>query len=120
MFKALPIIAVVTRETRLEGLKARWATASAAAFRLQQAVDHEVELRRARRAKQGITLDDDESADMLCAVEALADESEYEDEDSIYQKRVRNLMSELDFGFPVKKIDRTFLPNFDFGRCVMV
>ena len=29
-------------------------------------------------------------------------------------------MSELDFGYPVKKIDRTFLPNFDFGRCVLV
>ena len=46
MRQSLPIIAVVTRETRLEGLKARWATASAAAFRLQQAVDHEVEVRR--------------------------------------------------------------------------
>lgn len=30
-----PIIAVVTRETRLAGLKARWATARQAAFRLQ-------------------------------------------------------------------------------------
>src|SRR6185436_822502 len=27
---------------------------------------------------------------------------------------------ELDFGHPVKQIDRTFLPNFDFGRCMLV
>ncbi len=24
-------------------------------------------------------------------------------------------MSEIDFGFPLKTVDRTFLPNFDFG-----
>jgi NAD kinase len=120
MLNSLPIIAVVTRETRLEGLKARWATASAAAFRLQQAVGHEVELRRARRAKKGVKLAAAEEAMEFAEVEALADENEYETEDAIYQRTVRQLMSELELGFPVKKIDRTFLPNFDFGRCMLV
>jgi hypothetical protein len=116
----LPIIAVVTRETRLEGLKARWATASAAAFRLQQAVGQEIEVRRQRRAKAGYA--GDESADsMLMEVAGeFADEEEYESEDRNYQHAVRQLMGELDLGYPVKKIDRTFLPNFDFGRCVLV
>ncbi len=40
-----PMIAVVTRETRLAGLKARWATAKQAAFRLQRAAAQEVEFR---------------------------------------------------------------------------
>lgn len=120
MLKSLPIIAVVTRETRLEGLKARWVTAGAAAFRMQQAVGHEVELRRARRVKQGVKIGRAEEAMMLAEVEALADESEYESEDAVYQRTVRQLMSELELGFPVKKIDRSFLANFDFGRCVLV
>jgi NAD kinase len=121
MRPSLPIIALVTRETRLEGLKARWATASAAAFRLQQAVDHEVEVRRKRRAMRGHS-EEDESADSLLmeVAGAFADEKEYESEDSNYQRAVGQLMQELDLGYPVKKIDRTFLPNFDFGRCVLV
>jgi NAD kinase len=115
----LPIIAVVTRETRLEGLKARWATTRAAAFRLQQAVGHEVELRRKRIAKQGKTLSNEDEQAVLAA-SALADESEYESENETYQRAVRRLMDELDLGYPLKRIDRTFLPNFDFGRCVVV
>jgi NAD kinase len=121
MRTSLPIIAIVTRETRLEGLKARWATASAAAFRLQQAVEHEVEVRRKRAADEGL----DESVDSMLmeftdAAEALADDQDYESEDRNYQRAVRHLMHELDFGYPIKQIDRTFLPNFDFGRCVLV
>jgi hypothetical protein len=29
-------------------------------------------------------------------------------------------MQEIDLGFPVKTVDRSFLPNFDFGRCLVV
>jgi hypothetical protein len=116
-----PIIAVITRETRLEGLKARWATARAAAFRLQQAVDHEVELRRKKLMRKAAA---GQSADsMLMEAEAgagaLASERDYEEEDEIYQRTVHRLLSDLEVGYPVKRIDRTFLPNFDFGRCVM-
>jgi hypothetical protein len=116
-----PIIAVVTRETRLAGLKARWATARAAAFRLQQAVDHEVELRRARLARKGGAASADSMlAEVVADAGALANESEYEDEDRIYQQTVGQLLADLELGYPVKRIDRTFLPNFDFGRCVLV
>jgi hypothetical protein len=120
MLKTLPIIAVVTRETRLAGLKARFVTAGAAAFRMQRAVGHEVELRKARRAKAGATRSAATQTIALEEVAQLADESEYEKEDAIYQTTVRQLLAELDFGLPVKTIDRSFLPNFDFGRCVLV
>jgi hypothetical protein len=120
MHNALPIIAVVTRETRLEGLKARWATASAAAFRLQQAVGHEVELRKQRLVRRGQRLRKEDEDNLLMEVAALADESEYESEDEAYQRSVARLLKELDLGYPVKQIDRTFVPNFDFGRCVLV
>jgi NAD kinase len=116
----LPIIAVVTRETRLEGLKARWATANAAAFRMQAAVGHEVERRKQRAKKAGIALTEQAEYNMLQAVDMLAEGDVYEAEDDIYQATVRKLMSELDLGLPVKRIDRTFLPNFDFGRCRLV
>jgi NAD kinase len=115
-----PIIAVVTRETRLAGLKARYATAEAAAFRMQRAVDHEVERRRQMMVAQGVELDELSADSMLQEVAGLADEREYESEDAIYQRTVKKLMAELDLGFPVKKVDRTFLPNFDFGRCMLV
>src|SRR5262245_33147281 len=115
-----PIIAVVTRETRLAGLKARYATLGAAAFRMQAAVEHEVERRVAKRRKMGETLDEESLDNLLMAAGALADESEYESEDETYQRTVRKLMGELDLGYPVKKVDRTFLANFDFGRCMLV
>lgn len=115
-----PIIAVVTRETRLAGLKARYATMGAAAFRMQRAVEHEVERRRQLMALRGVALDEEAADSLLMDVAALADESEYESEDEVYQRTIRKLMAELDLGFPIKKIDRTFLPNFDFGRCMLV
>ncbi|HJQ81512.1 MAG TPA: hypothetical protein VJ828_16240 [Lacipirellulaceae bacterium] len=120
MLNTLPIIAVVTRETRLEGLKARYATTSAAAFRLKQAVGHEVELRKRRLAKMGRKLDEAQEQVVMAAAMDLAEESEYESEDEAYQRSVGRLMKELDLGYPLKKVDRTFVPNFDFGRCVLV
>ena len=120
MLDTLPIIAVVTRQTRLEGLKQRYTTRAAAAFRMQQAVGHEVEFRRARKMKAGATRSAAVETIALAEVAKLADESEYESEDEIYQRTVKQLIAELDFGHPVKQIDRNFLPNFDFGRCVLV
>jgi NAD kinase len=116
----LPIIAVVTRETRLEHLKARWATAKAAAFRLQQAVGHEIEVRRAKHMIRGGKMAAAELAAAAAGAGALANEHDYEDEDAVYQRTVQQLLGALEFGYPVKRIDRAFLPNFDFGRCVMV
>src|SRR5262245_3530291 len=119
MGMSLPIIAVVTRETRLEGLKARWATAQAAVFRLQLAVDHEVELRKKRAKVAARGAGRAYESDVLAAG-ALAEEDEYEAENDVYQRTVHELLTELEFGYPIKRIDRTFLPNFDFGRCVAV
>lgn len=115
-----PIIAVVTRETRLEGLKARWSTARNAAFRLQQAVDHEVELRRKRAKLNDLDFSESLLMEVQSNAEALTNEREIEDEDAIYQQTVQELLAELDVGYPLKHVDRTFLPNFDFGRCVLV
>jgi NAD kinase len=115
-----PIIAVVTRETRLAGLKARWATAKQAAFRLQQAAAHEVELRRQRRMTAGAQVAAAEEADLAVAAEALASDDEYADEDRIYQQATQQLLREIDLGYPIKTVDRGFLPNFDFGRCLVV
>ena len=115
-----PIIAVVTRETRMAGLKARWATAKQAAFRLKHAVGHEVELRRARRAKAGLALAAADELALLEEADALADHDEYEAEDQTYQDATQRLLHELDLGFPIRTVDRTFLPNFDFGRCLAV
>ena len=115
-----PIIAVVTRETRLAGLRARWATAKQAAFRLEQAVGHEAERRRARKADAGISLDEDEQSLLFEAADALAAQDEYEAEDQAYQESTQRLLHEIDLGFPIRTVDRTFLPNFDFGRCLAV
>jgi NAD kinase len=115
-----PIVAVVTRETRLAGLKARWATARQAAFRLQQAAAHEVEFRRKRRAHRYRTAPVADDAELAVAAEALADDDEYKDEDRVYQESLTALLREIDVGYPLKTVDRGFLPNFDFGRCVLV
>jgi hypothetical protein len=120
MLNLQPVIAVVMRETRLAGLKARWATAKQAAFRLQHAVGHEVERRRARQMQAGgqlAAVDDDA---LLEQADALADFDEVESEDQAYRRAVQQLMREIDLGFPIRTVDRTFLPNFDFGRCLAV
>ncbi|NLS92318.1 MAG: hypothetical protein GXX96_09085 [Planctomycetaceae bacterium] len=115
-----PIIAVVTQPTRLAGLKARWATAKAAAFRLHQAAGHEVELRRKRRAKAGKTITAAEEADLEQAADALADHELYIQEDRTYQEALAELMREIDLGFPIRTVDRNLVPNFEFWRCLAV
>jgi hypothetical protein len=115
-----PAIAVVTQPTRLEGLVARWATRSAAKFRLKQAVIHE----RARRGWRGKgrgtapaatvnQLAEDEEAGEA----ALAD---YEDEDVAQRNTLQRLRKELDLGYPLKFVAREYLPTFDFRGCLAV
>src|SRR3990172_11982671 len=96
-----PIIAVVTLETRMAGLKARWATAKQAAFRLKHAVGHEVELRRARRAKAGLALAAADELALLEEADALADHDEYKAEDQAYQDATQRLLHALDLGFQI-------------------
>ena len=102
-----PGIAVVTRPTRMEGLLARWSTKPAAKFALVQAKVLEM-ARSPTRSRADI---DDEA------------EAEYEDldeEDEVYHDSIAHLRSELDFDVPIQFVDRSYLPNLDFGRFVVV
>ena len=120
MRTARPIIAVVIRETRLSGLKARWATSKAAAFRLHQAAGHELELRRRQRVRAGRTLAEAEEAELEQAASDFADSKSYEEEDRIYQNSLSHLLHEIDLDYPVRTVDRSLIPTFDFGRCLAV
>ncbi|GAA4440044.1 hypothetical protein [Bremerella cremea] len=114
-------IVVVTRETRMEGLKQRWGTSRQADFLMEAAVEHEVERRFRKRKTKGGSVKQEEFDLMAGDVAALADNTAYQREDTQYQAAVRELMHQLrDLGFPVREIDRSYLANFDFGRCVLV
>jgi hypothetical protein len=115
-----PTIAVVSQPTRLQGLVARWSTHSAAKFRLKQAFLHE----RARQPSPGVqrskrrpestaTL----AADLEASEGVLLD---YEQEDSAQRQTLDRLKKELDLGYPVKFVEREYLPTFDFRGCVAV
>jgi hypothetical protein len=107
------IIALVTRDTRLEGLKRRRATAGAAKFALGQVHAHERE-RRANLRDENLP-----AAATLEAVEALASFTEYRAEAQAVTSTEEFVRRELDLGYPVTLVDRDYLPNFDFGRCVL-
>ena len=49
-----------------------------------------------------------------------ADFDEYEREDAIYHNVVERLHNALQFGMPVKRVERSFLSTFDFGMCELV
>lgn len=121
MHRSPPGIAIITRPTRLEGLKRRWGTVGQAAFALKQAHVHE----RARRAPDEEVTRGGRKKKIAAALPATstqqqADFDEYRKEDDTYQAVVDQLESELQFGLPIKKVERSFLPNFDFGTCEVV
>jgi len=102
-----PRIVVVTRETRMEGLLARWATRGQAKFVFQRA--------KAAAAVQAGNLD--------AAAESLEDDEDFddlEDEDRTYHESIRQLTRELDFGLPVQTLGRQYLPTFDPDMCAVV
>ncbi len=113
-----PGIAIVTRPTRLEGLKRRWGTAGQAMFALEQAHVHEA-VRRAP-AEEATRSGRKKQITVAPRVQQQADFDDYRKEDTTYQAVVDQLESELQFGLPIKKVDRSFLPNFDFGTCEVV
>ena len=49
-----------------------------------------------------------------------ADFAEYKQEDVVYQKAVESVERRLDFGLPVKRIDRSFVSTYDFHRAALV
>ena len=54
------------------------------------------------------------------ATAGAASFEEYADEGQTYDTALKRLRSELDLGYPIVQVDRAHLPNFDFGRCVLV
>lgn len=109
MLNLQPGIAIVTRPTRMEGLKQRWATLGAIRFALASAKRAEAELLAVG------DVDEDE-----LAAEIAADFDDLETEDDTYREAVSRLRQELDFDLPVQVVDRNFLPNFDFARFEVV
>ncbi|QEG24535.1 diacylglycerol kinase catalytic domain-containing protein [Mariniblastus fucicola] len=119
--QTLPIIAVVTRETRMENLKKRWVTTSNVKFQMQQAASHEEHrLKRKRRKSMSSMSEDNFDLMIAAASDALSDEDELREEDQIYDETLKSLLYEIDLGYPIKEIDRSFISNFDFQRCVAV
>ena len=114
-----PTIAVVTQPTRLEGLVRRWATRSAAKFRLKQAVLHE----RARIVPR------------VCAARAgPRPRPSWPRTKRLVKRRsppmsrriapssgtLDQLKKELDLGYPLKFVEREYLPTFDFRGCIAI
>lgn len=108
-------IAVILRETRYEKLVGRWATASAAKFRLKLAHAHETELPAGKASLRGKST----AKPQTKSVSKAAEFAEYEAENLAYRKTVEELHRELDLGYPLKFIDRSYLPTFDFRGCVL-
>lgn len=104
-------IVVVTRPTRLEGLRARWGTKKQAKFVLQRA--HAIEEERAAKSRAP-------QARPQAATSDAASFDEYVQEDEVYQQTIDRLQRELDFGVPVKVLDRSYVPNYDFWTCLAV
>lgn len=113
--KRAPAIAVVTRETRLQGLLARWGTIGAAKFRLRAAHAHERLLRTAAAGH-----DVDATGEVTDAALADAEFDAYAREDEAYRASLDRLQEELDLGFPVTHVSRDFLANYDFRNCLVV
>ena len=124
-----PGIAVVTRPTRLEGLRQRWGTAGQAKFLLKQAHVQEAARRQEAaapqsNASQGAGARKRAAAgkrnqaaveEVLPAAAAYATFSDYEEEAETYDAVVERLEKELDFGLPVRIVPRQFVPTFEFG-----
>lgn len=102
-----PSIAIVTRKTRLEGLKARWGTFDQAKFRMKQARLSEI-------ARRKHDIDDDDLMEAEEEADAIAVEADR------YSFACQAVMREIDLGMPISRVEREFVPNFDFSRCIAV
>ncbi|MBI2825148.1 MAG: NAD+ kinase [Planctomycetia bacterium] len=114
--RSKPSIVIVTRQTRLAGLREKWVTAGQARFRLAAAHLQEGELRKAaapaaKRAAAPAALED-----ALAEADFLA----YEEEDAAYRRAIEQVHRELDLELPVRTLDRGYLPSFDFWNTAVV
>ena len=119
MFQRQPSIVIVTRPTRLDGLRRRWGTLGQAQFALKAArrIDSE------STSLQSLSLSTSKprrSKKVVAAATGQAEFAEYSDEDTIYQQAIDDLETNLQLGCPVKTIDRAYVPNYDFGMASVV
>jgi hypothetical protein len=112
MKSSQPNIVIVTRETRLSDLRARWASPSLAKFRIEKAHAHEEDRRRRLRRREP------EAA--LAEAQAAAAFEEYAAEADVYAHRVAEVRAALELGLPVKLLDRQLVPTFDFWNTAVV
>src|SRR5205823_1270374 len=108
LLKADQKIILVTRETRLAGLRKRYATKGQAAFHVKRAVEAEL-AREAVAAGAPV---------VLAELHEAAEEEfgKYEEEEQVYGDAVEHLRRDLDdLGPKVQVVDRGFVPNFVFG-----
>jgi hypothetical protein len=117
-------IALVYAPTRLEGLRRRWGTKGQAKFRLKQARVHEMALRQgatatANQLQRGRKTGKQAAANQA-PVQQQAEFDDYEEEDQLQRDVIDELEDELQFGLPVKRVERSFVPNFSFYGCEAV
>lgn len=105
-----PGITIVTRPTRLQGLRERWGTLGQAKFQVSRA--HELDAIEPTAVRKQATA--------FGAVASEADFAEYEAEDRTYRRVLNTLERELDFGVPVSMVDRNLLPTMDFWNSAVV
>jgi hypothetical protein len=115
-------ITIVTRPTRLQGLKQRWGTAGQAKFVLRALHAHAdlsaAPLQAAAGSKKQLRTAAKSAPQSEAGVEA--DFAMYQREEDAYQSALDRLERELDFGLPIKVLDRSFVPNYDFSRSAVV
>ena len=115
-----PTIAVVTQPTRLQGLIARWSTRSAAKFHVEQAIVQERFRQSAASKRRGGGAPQSRAALAEYAKAGETAFGEYEQEDQAQHQSLDRLKTELDLGYPLKFVERQYLPTFDFRGCLAV
>jgi NAD kinase len=120
MYVLHPGITIVSAPTRMEGLRRRWGTKGQAKFLLARAHVQEQERRQGPATRQKRSRGTMSQKAAAPAVQQQADFEDYEVEDAIYQDVVDVLEDELQFGLPVRRVDRSFVPNYDFGLSQVV
>jgi NAD kinase len=110
-----PTIVVVTRQTRLQGVVRRRGTKGQARFLLMQAHAQELARHEPDQAAAAVAQREDDAAAMA---EASFDLLEGEHE--TYQATLDRVRRELDLGYPVRLLDREYLPTYIFEGCPVV
>jgi hypothetical protein len=116
----LPGITIVSAPTRLEGLRRRWGTKGQAKFLLMRAHAQEQERRQGQPVQQKRSRGAVAKKAAAPAVQQIAEFDDYEQEDALYKDVVDELEDELQFGLPVRRVDRSFVSNYDFGLSEVV